>query len=110
MHGPEASASERQDGLCQLSVAGLQGWGLLANVGESALQFRAADVTVAGNEAGGVVTGGLDDLVVTERGRHIGGGISGGGDATNDGIGGDDKAGGVGSGSQGQQQRGAKQA
>ncbi|SPO52622.1 protein of unknown function [Pseudomonas sp. JV551A1] len=101
--------SERQDGLGQLCVAGLQGWHLRADVQESTFQFGATDVALAANEAGGVVTGGLDDLVVTERGGNIGSCIGGRGYRANDGVGGDNEAGGVYGAGQAQQQGGANQ-
>ncbi|MNH31642.1 hypothetical protein D3C79_920250 [compost metagenome] len=80
-----------------------------ANVQEGAFQLGATDFTFAGDEAGGVVTGGLDDLVVAERRRYVGGGVSGGGNSAHDCVGGNDEAGGAGGACQAQHQSGANQ-
>jgi hypothetical protein len=77
-------------------VAGLQRGLLLADV-KGAFQFGAADRAFAANEAGGVVTGRLHDLVVAERRGYVGGGVGGGGNGADDRVSGHNEAGGIGS-------------
>ena len=55
---------DSQDGLGQLCICCVQLRGLMTNVVEGAFQFHATNGAFAGDEAGGVVTGSEDDLVV----------------------------------------------
>ncbi|MNE69169.1 hypothetical protein D3C80_1648760 [compost metagenome] len=64
---------------------------------------------MAADEAGGIVTRGLDNLVVTERGGDIGSGIGGSSNCAHDRVGGNNEAGCVGGAGQAQQQGGANQ-
>src|SRR5690606_6444637 len=96
-----------EDGLGQLQVGGLQSRCLGTDHLQSGLQMGATDVATAGDEAGGVFTGGQDDLFVA--GGHFGGGFGGADQGTADHVGGTDEAGGAGQGRQAQQGSGAEQ-
>src|SRR5690606_2138735 len=97
-----------EDGLGQFQVAGLQGRRVAANHLKRGLQLGATDFATAGDEAGGVLTSGLDDLVVA--GGQVGAGFGGTDQGAADHVGGADEAGGAGQGRQAQQGCGAEQA
>src|SRR5471032_51470 len=102
--------SDSQDGLGQLTVSGLKLRGLLENVLERGFQLYTPNFACAGDEAGGVVMGGTNDLVVFQRGRHLGGGVGGCVRGPNDCIGGDNEARSAGAGGSNKQGYSAQQA
>src|SRR5690606_37997275 len=108
---PVDGASDRlasQDGFGQLQVGGLQGRSLGTDQLQCGFQLGATDLAGAGDEAGGILAGGQDDLVVA--GSQVGGGFGGADQGTADHVGGSDEAGGAGQGRQAQQGRSAEQA
>src|SRR5690606_13799182 len=96
-------ALEREDRLGQLQVAGVQLRCLGADVLQGCMQTSTTNFTLAGDKAGGIVTGGQYDLVVFERRAQVGNTVSGGDQGATNHIGGAHKAGGAGHGGQAEQ-------
>ncbi|MNY55943.1 hypothetical protein D3C86_1919650 [compost metagenome] len=94
---------QAEDGLCQLQIVGDQVRRLLADVQQGGFQSHATDVALAGDEAGGIVTGSEHYLVIAQRRGDVGGGIRGGTYGADHGVSGDYETGGRGSGGEGQQ-------